>query len=64
MTACSLIVSNVAKSAVINIDILSKPYTVHIGSRVPPVETGCRQVGEYNTDEDNLLNIYHCPVEL
>ena len=36
-------------------------YTIHIGARTPPVEAGCRQVGEDRTDEGKVLGIYSCP---
>ena len=36
-------------------------YTIHIGARTPPAETGCRQIGIENTDEGKSLGIYSCP---
>ncbi len=36
-------------------------YTIHIGGRTPPKETGCSQVGMHRTDEGRLLGIYSCP---
>ena len=36
-------------------------YTIHIGARTPPVEAGCRQIGEERTDEGKVLGIYSCP---
>ena len=35
--------------------------TIHIGARTPPVEAGCRQIGEERTDEGKVLGIYSCP---
>jgi hypothetical protein len=36
-------------------------YTIHIGSRTPPVEAGCRQISQQRTDEGKVLGIYSCP---
>ncbi len=36
-------------------------YTIHIGARTPPAETGCRQIGMEITDEGKSLGIYSCP---
>ena len=36
-------------------------HTIHIGARTPPVEAGCRQVGEDRTDAGKVLGIYSCP---
>ena len=36
-------------------------HTIHIGVRTPPVEAGCRQVGEDRTDAGKVLGIYSCP---
>ena len=33
-------------------------YTIHIGARTPSVEAGCRQIGQYKTDEVKALGIY------
>lgn len=35
--------------------------TIHIGSRTPPAESGCKQIGQERTDEGRLLGIYSCP---
>ena len=40
----------------------SESYTTHIGSRTPPVEAGCFQSGEVETDEGKVLKIFRCPV--
>ena len=40
----------------------TESYTIHIGSRTPPVEAGCFQSGEVVTDEEKVLKVFSCSV--
>ena len=40
----------------------SEGFTTHIGSRVPPTELGCFQLGNVQTDEGRRLGVFRCPV--
>ncbi len=40
---------------------VEKKYTIHFGTRKPPVEAGCHQIGLNSTDEGKVLNVYKCP---
>ena len=54
LAACALVLATGVKS--------TERFTTHIGSRLPPAELGCVQLGHVQTDEGLRLRVFKCPV--
>ena len=53
LVACVTVLATGSKS--------SERFTIHIGSRMPPIEAKCFQTGEFQTDEGKRLKVFQCP---
>ena len=54
LASCALVLATGVKT--------TERFTIHIGSRLPPVELGCVQSGQVQTDEGRQLRVFKCPI--